>query len=144
MGDDLKPAIVLSVKHAPIPELLAIVLEPAKYRMHCGRSTVQLLCDLVVRHLQVVVELPYALDHKSSDLVAPQLGLGFGPALDPWLLEALGGQKAASELLQLFAGRDRSNCDRLRLLLFRKYLLHHCLHHRCSYYVIIATSITAL
>jgi hypothetical protein len=81
VGDDLKPAIVLSVKHAPIPELLAIVLEPAKCSMHCGRSTVQLLCDLVVRHLQVVVELPYPLDHKSSDLVAPQLGLRFGPAL---------------------------------------------------------------
>ena len=142
MGDDLKPAIVLSVKHAPIPELLAIVLEPAKCSMHCGRSTVQLLCDLVVRHLQVVVELPYALDHKSSDLVAPQLGLGFGPALDPLLLDELCRQEATPELPQLFTGSDLSNRG-LRLL-FCRYLLHHCLHHCCSYYVKIASSITAL
>ena len=142
MGDDLKPAIVLSVKHAPIPELPAIVLEPAKCSMHCGRSTVQLLCDLVVRHLQVVIELPYALDHKSSDLVAPQLGLGFGPALDPLLLDALCRQEAASELLQLLSRSDLSNRG-LRLLLFCRYILHHCFNHCCSYYVKIARSITS-
>ena len=142
-GHDLESAVVSAVEHAPVSELLAVVFEPADCGVHCGGGAVQLLGDLVVGHLQVVVKFPDALDHKSSDLVASQPRLGFGPALDPWLLEALGGQKAASKLLQLFAGRDRSNCDHLRLLLFRKYLLHHCLDHCCSYYVKIASPITA-
>ena len=69
-GDDLKPAVVFAVKHAPISELPPIVFEPAKCSVYCGGGTVQLLGDLLVRHLQVVVQFPYALCHKWSDLVA--------------------------------------------------------------------------
>ena len=75
--------------------------------------------------MQVVVQFPDALDHERSDLVASQPGFRFGPALDSLLLDALGRQEAAPELLQLLAGSDLTNRWRLNHLLFRKYLLRH-------------------